>query len=90
MITTAWYATTIMLMFPITVTALLMCRFKVFFIFERLEGRQHQHSSGNCSKLLIVQGLTLKFTQEELRDSITENKCGAKAQSHKFLPARSA
>ena len=32
---------------------------------------------------MVVQGLTLKFTQEELRDSIIENKCGAKTQSRK-------
>ena len=37
-----------------------------------------------ASKLIIVQGLTLKFTQEELRGSSTENKCGTTAQSHKF------
>ena len=89
MITTAWDATTITLKFPITVTFLLMCTFKVSLYLKDWREGQHQHSSGNCSKLMIVQGLTLKFTQEELRDSITENKCGAKAQSHKFLPARS-
>lgn len=37
-----------------------------------------------ASKLMTVKGLTIKFTQEELRDSITEDKCGTKAQSHKF------
>lgn len=37
-----------------------------------------------ASKLMTVKGLTIKFTQEELRDSITEDKCGTKAQSRKF------
>ena len=37
-----------------------------------------------ASKLMTVKGVTLKFTQEHLRDNITENKCGAKAQSRKF------
>ena len=34
---------------------------------------------------MTVNGLTLKFTQEELRDSIAENKFGStKPQSRKF------
>ena len=38
-----------------------------------------------ASKLMTVNGFTLKLTQEELRDSIAENKCGStKPQSCKF------
>ena len=36
------------------------------------------------SKLMVVNGLTVKFTQEELRDNISEKNCGTKAQSRKF------
>ena len=37
-----------------------------------------------ASKLMISNGMTLKFTLDDLRDNITLNKCGSRGQSRKF------
>ena len=37
-----------------------------------------------ASRLMNKQGLTLKFTLEELRDNITQYKCGVRGQSRRF------
>ena len=69
-------------MLPNTVAAFLQIR--SFLQVEKLEGKNSISIAVEvASKLMTAKGLTVKFTLEELRDNIAENKCGAKAQSHK-------
>lgn len=70
-------------MLPNTVVAFLQIR--SFLQVEKLEGKNSISIAVEVvSKLMTAKGLTVKFTLEELRDNIAENKCGTKAQSRKF------